>query len=446
MDQLTSATPGLIACLHGGRPTTECYMGSTIFVDQASDFCYIYHHTALDTEKTVKAKLAFEAEAKRHGVTIKHYHADNGLFRSKGFQAALDKSGQTISFTVVGAHHQNGIAEKRIGDLQHRATTLLLLAQCRWPDAINVHLWPYALRCANETKNTTPSKGHELTPLSRFNGSNATPSYRHQHHFGCPAYVLDKSIQDGKKARKWMDRTRIGINLGPSPRHSCSVALILHQQTGLVSPQFHCSYDDLFESTKGTQARAMPKSHWQYKCGFTISPPEGDAPHEGAISQSEPTKVTNITNTHDDQTEATSSDNDFTSPSHPYITRSGRTSRPPERLAFKALLEPFDFLEPDLWQDQHPLALKASTDPDIMYYHQAMKQPDKIKFEEAMDKELKGHMEEDNYELFPRKKSPKGATVLPPVWQLRCKRVTKTGEILKHKARVCIDGSKMKHG
>ncbi len=102
----------------------------------------------------MRAKLAFEAEAARHGVTIKHYHADNGLFRSKPFQEALHQRGQTITFTGVGAHHQNGIAEKRIGDLTRRATTLLLHAQRRWPDAITTHLWPYALRCANESRNT----------------------------------------------------------------------------------------------------------------------------------------------------------------------------------------------------------------------------------------------------------------------------------------------------
>jgi transposase InsO family protein len=319
MDQLVSSTPGLIACLHGGRPTTERYVGSTVFVDQASDFCYIYHHTSLNSEETVKAKLAFEAEAKRHEVTIKHYHADNGLFRSKNFKSALEKAGQTISYAGVGAHHQNSIAEKCIGDLQRRATTLLLHAQRRWPDAINVHLWPYALRCANETRNTTPTKGHDQCPLGRFNGSDITPSYRHQHHFGCPVYVLDKSMQDGEKARKWIDRTRIGINLGPSPKHASSVTLILSLQTGLVSPQFHCSYDDLFESTTGTQARAMPKSHWQYKCGFTSSPPEGDNQHEGAISQSEPTEVTNIINDPDDQTEATPLSE--TIPTQPYVTR-----------------------------------------------------------------------------------------------------------------------------
>jgi len=49
-------------------------------------------------------------------------------------------------------------------------------------------------------------------------------------------------------------------------------------------------------------------------------------------------------------------------------------------------------------------------------------------------------------ELFPRAKLPKNALVLPHVWQLRRKTVTKTGEISKWKARVCIDGSKQKQG
>jgi hypothetical protein len=36
----------------------------------------------------------------------------------------------------------------------------------------------------------------------------------------------------------------------------------------MVSPQFHCSNDDLFETTTETQARSIPKSQWQYKVGF----------------------------------------------------------------------------------------------------------------------------------------------------------------------------------
>jgi len=81
-----------------------------------------------------------------------------------------------------------------------------------------------------------------------------------------------------------------------------------------------------------------------------------------------------------------------------------------------------------------------------MYYHQAMKQPGREKLIEAIEKELQGHYKEGNYELFPRAKLPKNALVLPHVWQLKRKRLTKTREISKWKAGVCIDRSKQKQG
>jgi hypothetical protein len=65
VDQLVSSTPWLVACLHGGYLTNEKYIGSTVFVDQASDFSYIYHHTSLNSAQTVQAKQAFEVKAKR---------------------------------------------------------------------------------------------------------------------------------------------------------------------------------------------------------------------------------------------------------------------------------------------------------------------------------------------------------------------------------------------
>jgi hypothetical protein len=174
----------------------------------------------------------------------------------------------------VGAHHQNGIAEKRIGDLQRRATTLLLHAQSRWPEAISTHLWTYAIRAANDSRNCTPTNENDASPMSRFCTTSSVPSVQNQHHFGCPTYVLKKELQDHKTLRKWSDRTRVGTNLGYSSRHTFNVSLILNLQTGLVSPQYHCQYDDLFEITTGTQAGSIPTSQWQYKVGLTCEKPE----------------------------------------------------------------------------------------------------------------------------------------------------------------------------
>jgi hypothetical protein len=88
----------------------------------------------------------------------------------------------------------------------------------------------------------------------------------HQHHFRYPTFVL-KKLQDQQNIRKWSDRTRVGINLGYSSRHALNVSLILNLETGLVSPQYHCQYDDLFETITGTQARSIPTSQWHYKAG-----------------------------------------------------------------------------------------------------------------------------------------------------------------------------------
>ncbi len=138
-----------------------------------------------------------------------------------------------------------------------RVTSWVLHAQRRWPDAINSHLWTYAIRAANDCRNYTPTNTQDICPMSRFCKTNSIPSFQNQHHFGCPKYVLKKELQDKKKMRKWTDRTRVGINLGYSSRHAHNVSLILNLQTGLVSPQYHCSYDDLFETTTGTQVRSI---------------------------------------------------------------------------------------------------------------------------------------------------------------------------------------------
>ena len=57
-------------------------------------------------------KRAFELEASRAGMRIKSYRADNHPFASKEFKQDLELMGQTISYSGVGAHHQNGVAER----------------------------------------------------------------------------------------------------------------------------------------------------------------------------------------------------------------------------------------------------------------------------------------------------------------------------------------------
>ena len=92
------------------------------------------------------------------------------------------------------------------------------------------------------------------------------------------------------------------------------------------------------------------------------------------------------------------------------------------------------------------MAYKATSDPDTMYLHQAMQEPDKKEFVEAMQKEVRDQYENGNFSIIHKSKLPQGATVLPAVWQMKRKRDIKTRNVKKWKARLNIDGSRMTKG
>ena len=143
VDQLESRNSGYIGVLRGFT-TKQRYMCATVFVDHYSNLTFTYPQKSLTVEDTVKAKKAFEAFSRRHGVKIQHYHSDSGRFADTDFIKAVTDANQTISFCGAYAHFQNGKAEKRIRDLQDKARTGLLHCVSRWTKASSTHLWPYA--------------------------------------------------------------------------------------------------------------------------------------------------------------------------------------------------------------------------------------------------------------------------------------------------------------
>ncbi len=50
--------------------------------------------------------------------------------------------------------------------------------------------------------------------------------------------------------------------------HPRNVYLVLNLSTGLVSPQFHCRFDDFFETTKYGASDVAVSSTWQVLAGF----------------------------------------------------------------------------------------------------------------------------------------------------------------------------------
>ena len=70
----------------------------------------------------------------------------------------------------------------------------------------------------------------------------------------------------------------------------------------------------------------------------------------------------------------------------------------------------------------HPLmATKATSDPDAMHMHQAMKEPDKEEFKTAMMKEWNDQLNNGNFVIKHVSEIPNDVTVLPAVWQMKRK-------------------------
>jgi hypothetical protein len=273
VDQLVSTTPGYVPQLRG-IPTRLRYRVATVFVDQYSDLSFVVNQYSASAEETILAKRKFEEFATRHGVQVKHYHADNGIFADNKFRAAIAQDKQTLSFCGVNSHWQNGKAERRIRELQDHARTMLIHAIRRWPTAINTHLWSLALRYANDMHMHAPMRNGGKTPIERFSDTKVWWNPHHSHTFGCPVYVLDNELQAGKKIPKWNERARVGIFIGHSPEHARTVSLVLSLSSGLTSPQFHCQYDDTFQTVKRSFGNDPPVSKWQKACGFiTTSAP-----------------------------------------------------------------------------------------------------------------------------------------------------------------------------
>eukprot|EP00957_Ditylum_brightwellii_P158326 12051599-Ditylum_brightwellii.AAC.1 len=145
----------------------------------------------------------------------------------------------------VGAHHQNAIAERTIATVVRSIRTMLLHAAIYWPDVTDLMLWPFALQYAVEIWNAMPDVNTGLSPLDIFSGTTTDHTELLKTHvWGCPAYVLDPTLQDSKKLPKWHSRKRRGQFLGWSKQHASSVALIRNLQTCSITPQFHTVMDD----------------------------------------------------------------------------------------------------------------------------------------------------------------------------------------------------------
>ena len=97
--------------------------------------------------------------------------------------------------------------------------------------------------------NIIANVNESLSPEERFaRAFRSTNRLENAPVWGCPIYVLQPTLQDGKKLPKWQPRSRRGQFVGWSTLHASNVALVRNLNTGRISPQFHVVFDNWFET------------------------------------------------------------------------------------------------------------------------------------------------------------------------------------------------------
>ena len=246
-DHYISAKEGRLPHTFGRE--RQGYTCGTLFVDHASGKVFNFCQLTTASSDTIRSKHQLEVLARQEGFSIQEYHSDNGTFASAAYKADCASQSQKCSFSGVGAHHQNGVAERNIRTIAQWARASMLHLAMHWPQVASIKLWPMAMDYAVWVFNRLPNLESGLSPNEIWSSTRAShDDFRRAHVFGCPVYVLEPKLQDGKKIPKWSPRARLGMFLGFSTLHSSLVPLVLNVKTGKISPQYHVIFDDKFET------------------------------------------------------------------------------------------------------------------------------------------------------------------------------------------------------
>ena len=89
IDHFIVTTPGRLLGLRGLSKAKNIYKGGVIFKDPS--FWYIHVEPVINftAAEAIQAKQEFEYAMSTLGVTVTHYHTDNGVFTSSAFQGEL---------------------------------------------------------------------------------------------------------------------------------------------------------------------------------------------------------------------------------------------------------------------------------------------------------------------------------------------------------------------
>ena len=211
-------------------------------------------------DDTIDAKHAFEKFARKYHVTVKHYHANNGVFAAKNFCKTVNRVHRMITFCWVNIHHQNCVAEWCIKDLTKKRNGTyhvpVLFDPTLFSKPPNLFVICRKLVTANRrSRSSQDQQWGQIIRSTIFTLSAVWPM--------CWT-LLFKPTNRFWSGMIW---NQLGVHPCFSPNHATNVALILNTTTEYVSPQFHYIWRSLFHQDCTNQSSIVSSTfQWQVKC------------------------------------------------------------------------------------------------------------------------------------------------------------------------------------
>ena len=135
---------------------------------------------------------------------------------------------------------------------------MLLHAMEQWGSVITTEFWPYAISHAIRIHNSTPRHNQSKCPYTLFTDKETPHKTTDYRTLFCPVLVLEHELQDGNNIPKFSrKRSHIGVYVGHSPNHASNVILVYNPLTGLVSPQYHCVFDEAFTTVQNNDSKSI---------------------------------------------------------------------------------------------------------------------------------------------------------------------------------------------
>ena len=169
---------------------------------------------------------------------------------------------------------------------------MMIHAAIRWPDTADPQLWPMAVDYAVHICNHLP-KLNGIAPIHVASRSKVPRVHLQDLHvWGCPVYVLDKTIADGKSLPRWRPQSGRHVFVGTSAQHAHKAPLVLSLDSGKITAQYNAVFDDWFHTVHTSDATQVnfDHDHWYKMFGLTpwqYIPDDSDHPTSDQTSYSQ---------------------------------------------------------------------------------------------------------------------------------------------------------------